>query len=109
VPRIGIDDLINKFGTPEYIKVDVEAAEDIVLKSLNTKVKVVAFEWAAEMRDVTYRTIEHLCSIGFERFHLQFDDEYTYFPQTYEYNSDSIVELLKSTQDRCQWGMIFAN
>ena len=108
VPRIGIDDLINKFGTPEYIKVDVEAAEDIVLKSLTTKVKVVAFEWAAEMRDVAYRTIEHLCSIGFKSFHVQLEDEYTYFPQTYEYNSVSIVELLKITHDGGHWGMIFA-
>lgn len=80
VPVITIDSLIEKHGVPTLIKVDVEGAEDICLKSLNQKVKTVCFEWASETLNVAFNAMEHLKSLGFNLFYIQDGDEYTFRP-----------------------------
>jgi FkbM family methyltransferase len=109
VPTLKIDDLIVKFGTPNYIKIDVEGAEDVVLISLTKKISMIAFEWAAETREVAFKAIEHLERLGYERFAVQLnDDTYTYIPDTFPYNKFSIKKVLNASIDKIDWGMIFA-
>ncbi len=48
VPTISIDTLIDTYGIPDLIKIDVEGAEELVVKSLTKKVKCLCFEWAVE-------------------------------------------------------------
>jgi FkbM family methyltransferase len=108
VPCITLDELIKMYGTPNFIKIDVESAEDIVIQTLTSKVDMIAFEWASEMRDVAYRSIDHLVSLGFTRFHIQLQDAYTYRPTTFEHSELSAKTYLKTTQDRWDWGMIWA-
>lgn len=40
-----LDNLINKFGIPQFIKIDVEGYELEVLKGLSTPVKFISFEY----------------------------------------------------------------
>ena len=44
VPYITIDDLIARFGTPEYIKLDIEGAELAALRGLSQPVGLLSFE-----------------------------------------------------------------
>lgn len=109
VPTLKIDHLIGKFGTPDYIKIDVEGAEDVVIRSLTKKVDLIAFEWAAETRDVAFAVIDHLASLGYMYFSVQLnEDTYTYVPNAFPYNSVSIRDYLTATTDKITWGMIFA-
>lgn len=39
-----LDELINKYGVPDYIKVDVEGYETAVFQGLSRKVKIISFE-----------------------------------------------------------------
>jgi FkbM family methyltransferase len=48
VPAISLDKLIETYGVPDLLKVDVEGAENIVLRSLTKKVPTICFEWAAK-------------------------------------------------------------
>ena len=49
---ISLDRLIEQYGMPDLIKIDVEGAEDLVISSLTQKVKNLCFEWAREFHFV---------------------------------------------------------
>jgi FkbM family methyltransferase len=109
VPTLKLDNLVVKYGIPSYMKVDVEGAEDVVLRSLTQKVGMIAFEWAAETREVAFNAIEHLGQLGYSNFAIQLNnDEYTYIPDTFPYNESSVREVLNASVDKIDWGMIFA-
>lgn len=108
VPVISIDTLIEKYGKPNLIKIDVEGAEDICVKSLSSKVDSLCFEWAAELDNVFINTITHLDKIGFTKYHIQYCDNYTYRPSIYEYNSVEVINKIKSLRKKIDWGMCWA-
>ena len=45
VNLVTLDDLIAKYGSPQFIKVDVEGYEEQVFKGLTKKVKYISFEY----------------------------------------------------------------
>ena len=51
---ITIDKLIQEYGTPELIKIDVEGGEFECLSSLTQKVNNICFEWASETNDIIH-------------------------------------------------------
>jgi len=108
VPCISIDSLITKYGVPDLLKVDVEGAEDIVLQSLTTKVPVLCFEWASEWRTVTNNCMNHLVSLGYKSFDIQLEDKYTYRPSNFLFGPDDVRFFIDSTEDKNQWGMVWA-
>src|SRR5437868_5634039 len=57
---ISIDRLIELYGVPDLIKIDVEGGEYDTLKSLTAKAKNICFEWAAEMNDITLNCIQSI-------------------------------------------------
>ena len=70
VNTISLDMLIANYGMPDILKVDVEGAENIVLKSLTQKAKLLCFEWASEWNPEAFECIDHLASIGYTQFHV---------------------------------------
>lgn len=107
VPTITLDALIQKYGVPDHIKIDVEGAEDIVVRSLSQKVERLSFEWAAELRNVAAGTLEHLSSLGFSRFYVEINsDSYTFTPQTYPMTREDVITFLEGARNKYHWGMI---
>jgi len=103
-----IDTLIEKYGKPDLIKIDVEGGEYECISSLTQKVDILCFEWASEVNDITFKCLDYLSSIGFTKFFLQFRDEYTFRPEANEYyNIETIKEELSSTEPKNHWGMIW--
>ena len=107
VRTITIDRLISEYGVPDILKVDVEGAENIVLKSLTQQVRTICFEWASEWNEKTIDAINHLASLGYQKFHIQTEDKYTYRPPTYELNREQTIESLNSKLLKIDWGMIW--
>jgi FkbM family methyltransferase len=107
VKSITIDALIQKYGTPDIIKIDVEGAEDIVVKSLSQKIPLLCYEWCAEMREVNSRCVRHLSSIGYTRFEIMFDDSYTERPSSFLFTADETIDYIDSTEDKNHWGMVW--
>lgn len=68
VKVITLDKLINLYGVPDLIKIDVEGHEYEVLKGLNRKVKKITFEWTEENYDGLFKSINHLQSLGYNKF-----------------------------------------
>jgi len=104
---IKLDALIQQYGVPELIKIDVEGGEFECVSSLTQKVNHLCFEWASETNDITFKCIDHLLSIGYTEFSIQFNDDYTYRPQLYR-NATIVKEHLSKTTPKNEWGMIWA-
>lgn len=103
---ISIDKLIQEYGTPELIKIDVEGGEFECLSSLTQKVNNICFEWASETNDITFKCIDYLETLGYTEFSIQFEDNYTYRPSFYR-DLNLIKEHLNKTTPKKEWGMIW--
>lgn len=104
---ITIDKLIEMYGVPELIKVDVEGGEFQCISSLTQKVNNICFEWASEINDITCKCIDYLHNIGYQEFSIQFEDDFMYRPTTY-IDINSIKSILEKTTPKKEWGMIWA-
>jgi FkbM family methyltransferase len=108
IKSISIDKLINIFGIPDIIKVDVEGAEYNVIKSLSKKVNKICFEWASEWKTDIFNTLDHLNSIGYSYFDIQLKDDYIYRPSTYSMSINDVKKYIDTTTPKNEWGMIWA-
>lgn len=105
---ITIDKLIEIYGIPELIKIDVEGGEYECIKSLTKKVKMICFEWASETNEISYQCLDYLFNLGFRYFYIQTQDNYTFRPN--ENSFDDIVTTkikLSNTKPKEDWGMLW--
>lgn len=65
IPTTTLDNLIEKYGVPIYIKIDVEGFEDSVLKGLSHKIKFISFEYTPGFRKEFMKCIDHIKRLGF--------------------------------------------
>ena len=68
VLTISLDTMIEQYGNPDIIKVDVEGYEYNVLKGLTKKVGKICFECHEEEKDKLDNIIAHLSNIGYTKF-----------------------------------------
>jgi FkbM family methyltransferase len=65
-----LDNLIDRFGCPAFVKVDVEGFEEQVIAGLSMPVPFISFEFTPEFIEGTVKCITRLCSIADTRFQL---------------------------------------
>jgi len=106
---ITIDKLIEEYGKPDFIKIDVECGEYDCILSLTTKIDLLCFEWAAEYNEVSFKCLDYLEKLGYTHFYIQEADEYTFRPLEEDYINDIlIIKNLLSKKIHCaNWGMIW--
>jgi FkbM family methyltransferase len=103
---ITLDKLIEQYGVPELIKIDVESAEYSCIKSLTKKVNNLCFEWASENQDMILNSLNYLFKLGFREFYVQMNnDDYKFVPNNY-YSLNDTKQILLSTIPKREWGMI---
>jgi FkbM family methyltransferase len=68
VPVHTLDELIARFGVPEFIKIDVEGFEAEVLAGLATPVRALSFECLPTARNVALDCIDRLTALGRYRY-----------------------------------------
>lgn len=110
-----LDQMIKLYGEPDLIKIDVEGGEYECLKTLTNYVPLICFEWALEFLDITKNCLDHLYSIGFREFFVQFEDIYNFRPHPNEFVKientslhDAITRFAKYEHSkRLDWGMIW--
>lgn len=123
ISTITLDELIDDYGNPDVIKIDVEGHELEVLKGLTKKQKKICFEWAEEFKDEIVESIEYLKELGYENFGMigyfeedskvitfsKYGDSHLCEPDNY-FNYSQVLEEIEKVlkpERRVYWGMIW--
>jgi len=105
---ITIDTLIEQYGLPDLIKIDVEGGEYECISSLTQKVNLICFEWASETNTITIKCIDYLFDLGYKQFYIQDGENYLFRPQDNDFYDISIIKLKLSDKiPKKDWGMIW--
>ena len=112
---IKLDQMLELYGEPDLIKIDVEGGEYECIKTLTKHVSLLCFEWALEFLEITQKCIDYLFSIGFKEIFVQFEDIYNFRPSSSEFikiESTSLNDAIKHYEKyehskRLDWGMIW--
>lgn len=107
-----LDQLIEIYGVPSFIKIDVEGHELEVIKSLTKYSGTIAFEWAEEMKTEAIETINYISEVlGHKKFYIQSEDDYTFVPDENSYvTKEEILGIIDTTwvpKRQELWGMIW--
>lgn len=79
-----IEDYIAKFGTPKYIKIDVEGFEYEVLKGLSTPVPILSFEAnLPEFKEESIQSLNYLEKISSNKYEFNFALENSFMSQKF--------------------------
>jgi len=106
-PNITLDKLIEQYGLPDLLKIDVEGGEYNCIKSLSQKVPVLCFEWAIETSDIVFNSANHLTTLGFSKFYIQHNDDYGFRPSDEQYfDLETLTNQFQSFGELA-WGMIW--
>lgn len=65
-----LDRLIAAHGAPVFVKIDVEGAEEQVLRGLSAPVLALSFEFTTIQRDVALRCLHRCAELGYRRFNI---------------------------------------
>jgi len=104
VEQTTINDLINQFGIPKFVKLDTEGTELEIIKSLkNSEISCISFEFC-ELRK-TKEIIKHLESIGYVKFNISFGESMT-FTGLDNFTYEELEKLVDSLP--VSWGDIYA-
>ncbi|MBN2152782.1 MAG: FkbM family methyltransferase [Candidatus Lokiarchaeota archaeon] len=76
VPVAKLDTLIDKYGTPKFIKIDVEGYEWSVIQGLTKKVPFITYEFHREFMEDTKKCAAHLSSLGDVTFNYNLELNY---------------------------------
>jgi FkbM family methyltransferase len=110
INSICLDTLIDVYGESDYIKIDVEGYENVVIKGMKKYLGLLSFEWAEELKNQIIDSISHLNSIGYSQYYISYNDNYTFIPNNFisydEIISSINLNLKINRMDK--WGMIFA-
>lgn len=108
VRAITIDSLIEKYGVPDIIKMDIEGAESIALRGLSQKCGLITFEWSEEFFKDTKICVELLKNLGYTLFaYTEENDQFSphrYFTSWEDLNIEA--NIIPSRKHR--WGMMYA-
>lgn len=110
VETITLDNIINEYGIPDYIKIDIEGYEYEVLTSFSKLLPntVFAFEWAEEQKTKINLIINHLTNLGYNQFSyteadsIKLDEDIDWK----SYDDFNLLEELNHERKE-KWGMIY--
>ena len=71
-----VDALIEQFGAPAFVKIDVEGAEPLVLAGLSKPLRALSFEYLPRTLEYTRACVDRLGALGTYRFNWSPGESY---------------------------------
>jgi FkbM family methyltransferase len=105
-----LDEVINKYGVPFFIKIDVEGYEYEVFKGLTKLLEntYFAFEWAEEQYEIVNKTIKYLKELGYNNFSYTYQDSLLTLENISWGKWEDLTIHNDIKEDRKEkWGMIY--
>lgn len=109
VETISIDNLIEQYGVPEHIKIDVEGYEYNAILGMSKNYTAIKFEWAEEKYIDILKILKYANSLGYLYFGFTNTDTFDIHPEYfYDYKDFKIVLENMIVPERMDlWGMIY--
>ena len=98
-----IDWLVEKYGRPDLMKIDVEGAEWGVLRGMSENYGKLALEWTQETMSDHNEQLQYLASIGYTEYRLQFIEDHLLEPEDAWAPITKKVNLEKIRQSKQEW------
>lgn len=102
-----LDDLIEKYGLPNFCKLDVEGFELAVLKGLSHKIPLICFEFFNYDMNNTLLCLEELKRLGFKNFNWS-KGEQQQFKMDNWFGVDLLLKDINKNNDKKFSGDIYA-
>jgi FkbM family methyltransferase len=90
-----LDEVINEYGVPSFIKIDCEGFEGQVLGGLSRSIRHICFEFNPEYLDDTLKCLDHLQSLGRLRVNYSLGETATLALDDW-ISAEAIVPVLKA-------------
>ena len=108
VPVNTLDELIDRYGTPGFCKIDVEGYESEVIAGLSRPLPLLSFEYTAEWRDAAAAVVQQLQQLAPYRFNVAPGSSHRLASEEWQ-DAAWIVEYLGSLDaETLAWGDAYA-
>ncbi|MGJ0622086.1 MAG: FkbM family methyltransferase [Methylocystis sp.] len=74
---VTLDGLIARYGSPSFVKIDVEGFEDAVLHGLSRPIKALSFEFTTIARDVAMACFDRMSALGVYGYNVALGENQT--------------------------------
>lgn len=105
-----LDNIIDEYGIPDFIKIDVEGYELEVIQGLTKLLDstTFSFEWAEEQYEKMKEIYEHLNNLGYMNFSFTYGDDCTFGDELIwkSWNDLDIHNDIDPSR-KFKWGMIY--
>ena len=106
-----LDNIIEEYGIPDYVKIDVEGYEYEVLSSLTKFLPdtLFAFEWAEETKDKICLILEHVNNLGYRSFGYTEEDKVLFDGEIDWVGYEKFLKTVEEfkPERKVRWGMIY--
>lgn len=107
-PVTTLDRLIQRYGTPAFIKIDVEGYELEVFEGLSSPVAALSFEFLAENLEKTAECLERLTELGAESANYSRGESLVWALPAWQPPNQLMAELYNGTATECKmWGDVY--